>query len=37
MVNAEDEALRQNRLNLLKQLRDLFLGVADISLLVVTK
>jgi glycyl-tRNA synthetase beta chain len=37
MVNAEDDALRQNRLNLLKQLRELFLGVADISLLVVTK
>jgi glycyl-tRNA synthetase beta chain len=37
MVNAEDDALRLNRLNLLKQLRDLFLGVADISLLVVTK
>ena len=37
MVNVEDEALRHNRLNLLKQLRDLFLSVADISLLVVTK
>ena len=37
MVNAEDAALRHNRLNLLKQLRDLFLGVADISLLVVAK
>lgn len=37
MVNAEDEALRHNRLNLLKQLRDLFLGVADISLLAVAK
>ncbi len=37
MVNAEDDALRHNRLNLLKQLRELFLGVADISLLVVTK
>ncbi len=35
MVNAEDEALRGNRLNLLKQLRDLFLEVADISLLAV--
>ena len=37
MVNAEDDALRHNRLNLLKQLRDLFLGVADISLLAVAK
>lgn len=37
MVNVEDEALRNNRLNLLKQLRDLFLEVADISLLAVTK
>jgi glycyl-tRNA synthetase beta chain len=37
MVNVEDDALRFNRLNLLKQLRDLFLDVADISLLVVTK
>lgn len=37
MVNAEDEALRHNRLNLLKALRDLFLEVADISLLVVGK
>ncbi|MCB1689430.1 MAG: glycine--tRNA ligase subunit beta [Halioglobus sp.] len=37
MVNDDDEALRQNRLNLLKQLRDLFLGVADISLLAVSK
>lgn len=37
MVNVEDDALRLNRLNLLKQLRDLFLDVADISLLVVTK
>ncbi len=37
MVNVEDDALRQNRLNLLKQLRDLFLGVADISLLVVAR
>ncbi len=37
MVNAEDEGLRNNRLNLLKQLRDLFLEVADISQLVVAK
>jgi len=37
MVNAEDEALRNNRLNLLKGLRDLFLGVADISQLAVGK
>ncbi len=37
MVNAEDAALRNNRLNLLKALRDLFLQVADISQLVVGK
>jgi glycyl-tRNA synthetase beta chain len=37
MVNVEDTALRHNRLNLLKQLRDLFLEVADISLLAVGK
>jgi glycyl-tRNA synthetase beta chain len=37
MVNVEDDALRNNRLNLLRQLRQLFLGVADISLLAVTK
>jgi glycyl-tRNA synthetase beta chain len=37
MVNAEDPALRLNRLNLLKSLRDLFLQVADISQLVVSK
>ena len=37
MVNAEDQALRANRLNLLKSLRDLFLEVADISQLVVGK
>jgi glycyl-tRNA synthetase beta chain len=37
MVNADDEALRTNRLNLLKDLRDKFLQVADISLLVVAK
>lgn len=33
MVNADDEALRINRLTLLAQLRELFLQVADISLL----
>ena len=33
LVNAEDEALRLNRYALLKQLRSLFLHVADISLL----
>jgi glycyl-tRNA synthetase beta chain len=37
MVNAEDESLRNNRLNLLKALRDKFLEVADISQLVVTR
>lgn len=37
MVNADDEALRNNRLALLKQLRELFLEVADISLLVPAK
>lgn len=37
MVNAEDMALRNNRLSLLKTLRDLFLQVADISQLVVAK
>ncbi|MEH6586864.1 MAG: glycine--tRNA ligase subunit beta [Halioglobus sp.] len=37
MVNAEDAALRNNRLNLLKKLRHLFLEVADISQLVVGK
>ncbi len=37
MVNVEDPALRNNRLNLLKSLRDQFLEVADISLLVVGK
>ncbi len=31
MVNAEDPALRANRLNLLKAMRELFLQVADIS------
>ncbi|WP_417616631.1 glycine--tRNA ligase subunit beta [Oceanisphaera sp.] len=33
MVMAEDEALRLNRLSLLNQLRNLFLQIADISLL----
>ncbi|MBV0933779.1 glycine--tRNA ligase subunit beta [Marinobacterium weihaiense] len=33
MVMADDEAIRANRLALLKRLRRLFLGVADISLL----
>ena len=33
MVNVDDEPVRHNRLNLLKQLRELFLEVADISLL----
>lgn len=33
MVNADDAAVRANRLALLKQLRELFLQVADISLL----
>ncbi|TDG15788.1 glycine--tRNA ligase subunit beta [Seongchinamella unica] len=37
MVNAENESLRNNRLNLLKALRDQFLEVADISQLVVAK
>jgi glycyl-tRNA synthetase beta chain len=33
MVNADDAAVRANRYVLLNQLRGLFLGVADISLL----
>ena len=37
MVNAEDAGLRHNRLNLLQNLRQLFLQVADISQLVVSK
>ena len=37
MVNAEDAALRHNRLNLLKALHGLFMQVADISQLVVGK
>jgi len=35
MVNVDDDTVRNNRLNLLKQLRDLFLEVADISQLAV--
>jgi glycyl-tRNA synthetase beta chain len=31
MVNVDDVKLRQNRLAILKQLRNLFLDVADIS------
>lgn len=37
MVMAEDQAIRNNRLALLTQLRELFLHVADISLLVPAK
>lgn len=37
MVNADDASLRHNRLNLLKALRELFLQVADISQLVVSR
>jgi glycyl-tRNA synthetase beta chain len=37
MVNVEDATVRKNRLNLLKDLSDLFLAVADISLLAVGK
>jgi glycyl-tRNA synthetase beta chain len=37
MVNTDDIPTRNNRLNLLKQLRDLFLDVADISMLAVAK
>ncbi|VEI47821.1 glycyl-tRNA synthetase subunit beta [Actinobacillus equuli] len=33
MVNAEDEALRRNRQAILNNLRNLFLQVADISVL----
>lgn len=33
MVNAEDKDVRINRLTLLSKLRELFLQVADISLL----
>jgi len=37
MVNADDVALRQNRLSLLKSMRDLFMQVADISQLASTR
>ena len=37
MVNAEDSALRENRLSLLAKLRALFLHVADISMLAASK
>lgn len=37
MVNAEDIATRNVRLNLLRQVRELFLSVADISLLSISK
>ncbi len=37
LVNAEDAELRNNRLNLLKSLRELFMHVADISQLAVSK
>lgn len=37
MVMVDDETVRNNRLALLKQLRDLFLEIADISLLVASK
>jgi len=37
MVMADDEALKNNRLSLLQQLRDLFFEVADISYLAATK
>ena len=37
MVMVEELDIRENRLALLKSLRDLFLQIADISLLVVAK
>lgn len=37
MVVSEEPALQENRLSLLKRLRDLFLNVADISQLVTSK
>ncbi|MFN2327464.1 MAG: glycine--tRNA ligase subunit beta [Chromatocurvus sp.] len=37
MVNADDESLRRNRLNLLHELRQVFMQVADISQLVVSR
>jgi len=33
MINADDPAIRNNRLKLISKLRELFLGIADISLL----
>ena len=33
MVNAEDEKIRNNRFALINELRNLFMGIADISLL----
>ncbi len=37
MVNSDDQRLRDNRLALLNELRSLFLSVADISLLAISK
>ena len=37
MVNTEDSSLRENRLSLLKSMRDLFMQVADISQLATTR
>ncbi|MEP4486239.1 MAG: glycine--tRNA ligase subunit beta [Halioglobus sp.] len=37
MVNADDTSLRENRLSLLKSMRDLFMQVADISQLATTR
>jgi len=37
LVNVDDLSVRNNRLNLLKKLRDLFLGVADVSQLAVAR
>jgi glycyl-tRNA synthetase beta subunit len=37
MVMAEDEVLKLNRLTLLAEVRDQFLGVADISRLSISK
>ena len=37
MVMVDDDALRNNRLNLLRELRELFLRIADISLLAVSR
>ncbi len=33
MINAEDKSIRENRLTLISQLRQMFIGIADISLL----